>query len=239
MKKLLTLVVGAVLLASSVNAASLNNETVRSVMSEMGRINTSMKGLLKENDGLGPVNNSLIKKNKLWEEQLTSRIAPKETLFVAKAKAHIAREAVYKQRIERHNDACPKRMPPGPQYNKCKSEEPTLNRIRDRHHAEKADLNRERSGLIAERESYEKLIRDNNTKITRNYNRHLAIKAAVGRYEQRLEYYRTRLITLCSTADRNDWGESIHYCQSMRWDGTRKNLPTLEEILKGTRFFGK
>ena len=82
MKKLLTLVVGAVLLASSVNAASLNNETVASVINEMTRVNDAMKGILLENDGLVTANLALVKKNKLWSEQLNTRLRPQSVPLI-------------------------------------------------------------------------------------------------------------------------------------------------------------
>lgn len=240
MKNLLTLVFGALLFASSVNATSLNNETVRSVMSEMGKINSSMKSILSENDGIVSTNETLIKKNRLWQGQLDTRLKPLITVHLAKSKKHIDNEKRISREINRYNSACNKTFrSKTPAYHKCTREKPVLDRVSRKHMAEKRVLQAERARLTKEEASYIKLIDDNNKKINKNFKRHLEIKDTVGRYEKRLEYYRTRLITLCSTADRNDDGESLHYCQSMRWDRAKKNLPPLEKILKGTRFFGR
>lgn len=220
------------------HTAALNNETVQSVIGEMGKINTQMKTILEENDGLVIANVNLVKKNKLWQEQLATRIVPKETLFKAKVKAHLEREARYKEIIDRHNDGCPDGVATSnAQYERCKGEEPYLNRIRNEHHAEKAVLRQERTDLIRERTVYVDRITANNTKITANFNRHLAVKAAVEDYTENLEYYRTRLIDLCAEADTDRDGEALHHCNAVSWDGAKQSLPPLDQILRGTQFF--
>lgn len=218
-----------------VNAASL---TVPGVMAKMGTISGTIKGLLKENDGLVAVNNTLLKKNKLWEGQLR-RIAPKEKLFIKKAEAHVVKEKKYTRIINAHKARCPRIVDTQAQVDKCRGEKPYLRRITKEYYDEKRVLKAEQKALIAERKSYVDLIVANNRTITKNYNRHLAIVKSVDRYNKNLELYRKHLIFLCTKADTDRDGEALHYCQSMNWDGAKKNLPTLDEIMKGTKFFNR
>lgn len=218
------------------HTAALNNETVQSVMSEMGKINTQMKTILEENDGLVIANVNLVKKNKLWQEQLDTRLQPLVDIHVEKSRAHVANEQRLTVEINRHNRGCSGTVSQ-PIYDKCTSEAAVLERLSAAHYAEKDILKAERSALQKEQTSYIKLIDDNNAKIKSNFNRHLVIKATVNQYTENLEYYRTRLIDLCAEADTDRDGEALHHCNAVSWDGTKQSLPPLDQILRGTQFF--
>ncbi len=218
------------------HAEALNNETVQSVIGEMTNINTQMKSLLSENDGLVTANENLVKRNALWEEQLTGRIQPLIDVHLEKSRAHVATEERLTKEINRHNSGCSGTVSQ-PVYDKCTSEASVLKRLSANYYAEKEVLVKERASLDKEYHSYVKLINDNNVKVKANFERHLVIKAAVEQYTETLEYYRSRLIDLCAEADTDRDGEALHHCHSMSWDGTKKNLPILDEILRGTQFF--
>ena len=210
---------------------------VENVIGEMGKINTTMKSVLLENDGLATANVNLIKKNELWQEQLDTRLQPLIDVHVKKAEAHVANEQRIAREINRHNSGCSGTVSQ-PVYDKCMSEAAVLKRVSTKHYAEKAVLQKERADLNSEWESYANLINANQEKINANFQRHLAIKDAVAGYEQTLEGYRTQLIELCTEADTDRDGESLHHCNAITWDGTERSLPPLDTILKGTKFFG-
>jgi len=218
------------------HAAALNNETVQSVIGEMGKTNTQMKTILEENDGLVIANENLVKKNKLWQGQLDTRLQPLVNTHLEKSRAHVANEQRLTAEINRHNSGCSGTVSQ-PIYDKCMSESAVLERLSTAHYAEKDTLKAERASLEKEQASYIKLIEDNNTKINANFNRHLAIKVTVEQYTESLEYYRIRLIDLCAEADTDRDGEALHHCNAVSWDGAKQSLPPLDQILRGTQFF--
>ncbi len=210
---------------------------VQNVIGEMGTVNTAMKSVLTENDGLAIANVNLIKQNELWQEQLDTRLQPLIDVHLKKSEVHIANGQRITREINRHNSGCSGTVSQ-PVYDKCMSEAVVLKRVSTKHYAEKAVLKKERADLDKEWKSYANLIDANQKTINKNFQRHLVIKDAVAVYEQLLENYRSQLIELCTEADTDRDGESLHHCNAITWDGTQRSLPPLDTILKGTKFFG-
>lgn len=223
-----------------VHASALNNMTVPGVMNEMSKLTSSITGLLEENDGIVIDNSNLMKKNKLWQEQLDSRLRPISVPLLADIAASKAEEKRLTVEINRYKSVCEKTFKSKtPTYHKCMREKPVLDRVSKKHKADRLKLIKRKNAFDKEWASYVNLINANQKTINKNFKRHLEIKDQIGAYERTLEQYRTNLIVLCADADTDRDGEAIHHCQSMNWDGSNRTLPSLDTILKGTRFFGK
>lgn len=224
--------------AVQVNASALNNMTVPGTINEMSKIAGSITGLLKENDGIVTANANLMKKNKLWQEQLDKRLKPLSVPLLADIKASKAEEKRLTGEINRYNSVCGGTFKSKtPTYYKCMREKPVLDKVSRKHKADRLKLIKRKNAFDKEWASYATLINTNQATINKNFKRHLEIKDTIRAYGKTLEQYRTRLITLCAEADTDRDGEALHHCNSIQWDGTRKTLPPLDKILKGTQFF--
>lgn len=234
--KLLLVAGMSVAAISSSYAESVNNETVLTTLSAMSSLKTNLVTLQEEANDLLAENERLNKENTLWQEQLDSRLTPLRNNFQLRAEASLAEEARLTREINRHNSGCTGEVSQ-PVYDKCMNESAVLDRLSREHTAKREALIAEEEALVAEWNSYVNLIDANSATISSNFERHLKIQEDYASIWGRLGSYRDRLVDLCAKADTDIDGEALHYCNSVSWDGTKQNLPTLDVILNGTQFF--
>lgn len=228
---------GAVLIMF-IGSAGFAAEGVPGTLASMVKTNAEMKKLKTEANELLVDNENEQKKIALWNEQLETRIPKIYGDFVVRRDKSLAEEERLTNEVNRFNSVCTGEVSQA-QYEKCAAEAPVLKKAREKNIAERNDLIQEEKDIYNEEQKYLKAIAESNEKISGNFNRHLEIMDEYAEKKKDLEAQRKTLAKQCDLAEELDDGEALAHCHSVYWDGTNRALPPLNEILRGTRFFGE
>lgn len=183
----------------------------------------SLPALQQQLDEPTQQNERLMKEYKLYDEQVKNRVGPMAKAYETKVSAHNDRVKRSDAEIARHNSGCTGTLPK-PQYDKCASERPTLQRIVNENNASKARLDSEKTAVLNERSKYSTAMEKLSAQMKSNFALWQQRKKTYDETVQKIARYRQRLVDLCAKASTP---EALKHCHSIGWDGARRDLPPL------------
>lgn len=167
----------------------------------------------------------------IYADQMKTRLAPIANAYEAKVKAHNERTQRANAEIARHNSVCTGTLPK-PQFDKCQSERPTLQRLKDEISGSKSRLDTEKANLTRESAKYTEAMGRLSSQMKANFEKWQQRKKTFDDNQRKIAEYRTRLVSTCQQARTP---EALKHCHSISWDGARPDLPSLpSNIQTGT-----